>query len=181
MSSPEDVVRQFNDQTNDGNAVRAPDMFSLDAANFGRRVGREGIVGVLQSLLQAFPDMHGEIVDLIAVGDGGWISDGVLSRRSGLFGGRRTGTMSESRTSVRHKPGGRGHFCRQRPGRSPGTESRVAAGSKAELGTSTERRLAALTNREQRDSPTARPPPHTAEAGSSSVRCAPAIGCGEWE
>jgi predicted ester cyclase len=69
MPSPEEVVRQFHDYMNQGDATRAAELMAEDAVNHGFRVGREGVAAVLRSLIQAFPDQRGEIVDLVAVGE----------------------------------------------------------------------------------------------------------------
>ena len=69
MSSSEDVVREFYDHMDRGDAGRAAELFADDAINHGFRVGREGVAAVLASLIQAFPDHRGEIIDLIAVDD----------------------------------------------------------------------------------------------------------------
>jgi predicted ester cyclase len=67
--SPEDLVRQHFECLNRGDPVGAAELFSDDAMNHGRRVGRDGVLTVLRSLLEAFPDAHWEIVDLVAVGE----------------------------------------------------------------------------------------------------------------
>jgi steroid delta-isomerase-like uncharacterized protein len=69
MTSPEDMVREFSNAMDRGDAGRATEFFAEDAINHGFRVGREGVAAVLASLIQAFPDSRGEIVDLIAVDD----------------------------------------------------------------------------------------------------------------
>jgi len=69
MPSPEEVVRQFSGYLDQGDAARAAELMAEDVVNHGFRAGRERVAAVLQSLIQAFPDQRGEIVDLIAVGE----------------------------------------------------------------------------------------------------------------
>src|SRR5712692_11576477 len=64
-----DPIRRHISGSNqhDAEAFAAP--FAANATNHGRRVGREGLRRVGQSLLAAFPDLHFEIGTTVVQGD----------------------------------------------------------------------------------------------------------------
>jgi predicted ester cyclase len=65
------LVRQVIEAHNRQDWQATVACFSPDASNHGRRVGREGIARVFQSLYAAFPDFHFEL-DLLLT-DGDWV------------------------------------------------------------------------------------------------------------
>jgi steroid delta-isomerase-like uncharacterized protein len=63
------LVRSFVEATNRGDAKAAAAMYSGDAKNFGRAVGRKGIEDRLVDIFTTFPDWHMEVVQMVASGD----------------------------------------------------------------------------------------------------------------
>jgi len=63
------VIRAEHDKLNRGDWRGAAEEYAEDARNFGRPVGRTGVLRVLEDIHRTFPDMRLEIVDLAAVGD----------------------------------------------------------------------------------------------------------------
>ena len=65
----EQVVRRYFEAMNRGDAKAAAAGFAVDAKNFGRPIGRQGIEDALVDIFTTFPDWHMEIVTIVASGD----------------------------------------------------------------------------------------------------------------
>ncbi|MGH9791005.1 MAG: ester cyclase [Candidatus Acidiferrales bacterium] len=65
----QDVIRQHLERLNRGDVKAAALDFAEDTKNFGRPVGREGILRVLEDIYTTFPDWRMEVVEMIAEGD----------------------------------------------------------------------------------------------------------------
>jgi predicted ester cyclase len=63
------LIQERHDKLNRGDWRGATEPFAVDARNFGRPVGREGILRVTQDVYTTFPDWKMEIIEMIAVDD----------------------------------------------------------------------------------------------------------------
>jgi steroid delta-isomerase-like uncharacterized protein len=73
MSSPaeqnSEFVRRHYEKLRAGDWKAAAEDYAVDAANFGRLVGREGYLRVFEDIYTTFPDWSMEIEDMAAEGD----------------------------------------------------------------------------------------------------------------
>jgi predicted ester cyclase len=63
------VRRLYDEGLNRRDAAAAAAFYAPDAKNHGRRVGREGMQSVFESLFSVFPDFHYRIEEATAEGD----------------------------------------------------------------------------------------------------------------
>ncbi|MBD2021522.1 ester cyclase [Leptolyngbya sp. FACHB-36] len=65
----QDIIRQQYEQINRGELDAAVISFAEDVKTHGRLIGRNGFRLVLDDLYTTFPDLHQEIIDMVAEGD----------------------------------------------------------------------------------------------------------------
>jgi steroid delta-isomerase-like uncharacterized protein len=112
MSSPaeqnSEFVRQHYEKLRTGDWKAAADDYAVDAANFGRPVGREGYLRVFEDIYTTFPDWRMEIEDMAAEGDNVIVRCRVSGTHLGtgrfpLNGGRLVGVEpTRKRFEVQH-------------------------------------------------------------------------------